>query len=144
MPVIQSTYATNIPAFKAGHVHDMTAADIVSRDVEPAGGIAFGLAVAQGAGSRGVIAYAGTGYLGITVRDRSVRIGELFSQYESARVLRKGPIAVLANVTVAAGDPVYLTAAGLFTNVATSNFQIPGARWEEAVAAGAVGPIFIK
>lgn len=144
MPVIQSTYSTNIPAFKAGHVHDMTAADIVSRDVEPAGGIAFGLAVAQGAASRGIIAFAGTGFLGITVRDRSVRIGELFSQYESARVLRKGPIAVLASVTVAAGDLVYITSAGAFTNSSSGNTVIPNARWEEAVAAGAVGPIFIK
>jgi hypothetical protein len=144
MPAIQSTYSTNIPARKAGHIPDMTQADLISRNVETVAGIAFGVPVAQGADQDGCIAYAGTGFLGITVRDRSVQIGELFSRYESARILKKGPICVLASAAVAAGDPVYITPAGLFTNVATSNFAIPNSRWDTTTASGVLGDIFVK
>lgn len=144
MPAIQTTYSTNIPRTKAGHVPDMTQADLISRNVETVAGIAFGTAVAQGADQDGCIAYAGTGFLGVAVRDRSVAVGELFSRYESARILKKGPISVLASVAVVAGDPVYLTAAGAFTNVATSNFLIPNSRWDTTTALGVLGDIFIK
>lgn len=144
MPAIQTTYTTNIAPRKAGFVPDMTQCDLISRNVETVAGIAFGVPVAQGADQDGCIAYVGTGFLGITVRDRSVLLGELFSRYESARILKKGPISVLASAAVAAGDPVYITAAGLFTNVATSNFLIPNSRWDTTTASGVVGDIFIK
>lgn len=144
MPAIQTVYNTNIPVRKAGHVYDMTQCDKISRTVETAAGIAFGLPVAQGAAPQGCIAYAGTGFLGVTVRDRSVRTGELFSQYESALILKKGPITVLASAAVVAGDPVYVTSAGLFTNVATSNFLIPNSRWDSTAASGVLADIFIK
>lgn len=146
MPSIQDTYVLNIPQYKPGHRPDMTAADVVSRNVETAGGIGMGVPVAQGATPQGVIAYAGTGFFGVTVRDRSIRLtaSDTFARYDSAAVLRKGPICVLASAAVAAGDPVYVTPAGLFTNVATSNFLIPGSRWETTTASGSLGVIFIK
>ncbi|MEJ7685633.1 MAG: hypothetical protein WKG52_00785 [Variovorax sp.] len=144
MPAVQSTYVQNIPAAKAGHVADMTQADLISRTVETVAGVAFGVPVAQGAADKGCIAYAGTGFLGVTTRDRSVLTGELYSRYESARVLKKGPIWVTASVAVVAGDPVYLTPAGLFTNVATANFLIPGARFDTASGIGGLAIVFIK
>lgn len=144
MPTIQTVYNTNIAPRKAGHVFDMTQCDKISRTVETVAGVAFGLPVAQGAAPQGCIAYAGTGFLGVTIRDRSVVTGELFSRYESAEILRKGPITVLASAAVVAGDPVYVTSAGLFTNVATSNFLIPNSRWETTTASGVLGDIFIK
>jgi len=143
MPAIQTTYGANIPRTKAGFIPDMTQADLISRTVETVAGIPFGTPVSQGADQDGCIAYAGD-FLGVASRDRSVAVGELFSRYESARILKKGPISVLASVTVAAKDPVYLTAAGLFTNVATGNTQIPNARWDTNTAAGVLGDIFIK
>jgi hypothetical protein len=144
MPAVQTTYLQNIPAGKAGHVADMTQADLISRTVETVAGIAFGLPVAQGANDKGCIAYAGTGFLGITTRDRSVVTGELYSRYESARILKKGPIWVVASVAVVAGDPVYITPAGAFTNVATANFLIPNARFDTSAGIGALAIIFIK
>lgn len=53
------------------------------------------------------------------------------------RVITKGDIWVTASVAVAAGDPVYLTAAGAFTNVATNNTAINGARWDTSTTAAA-------
>lgn len=144
MPAIQTNYTVNIPGKKAGHIPDMTDADLISRNVETAGGIGFGVAVAQGADDKGCIVFAGTGFLGVTTRDRSVLVGERYSQYESARILRKGPITVFADVAVVAGDAVALTPAGAFTNVATGNTVVPNARWETAAAAGALANIFIK
>ncbi|MCS3467093.1 hypothetical protein M2401_000814 [Pseudomonas sp. JUb42] len=145
MPAIQTTYSTNIAARKLGHIPDMTQADLISRNVETAAGIGFGLPVAQGADENGCIAFAGTGFLGVTARDRSVTVADKFSQYDSARILKKGPITVTASVAVAAGDSVYLTSAGAFTNVSTSNTQIPNSRWDSTTTtAGALADIFIK
>lgn len=144
MPAVQSTYLQNIPAGKAGHVADMTQADLVSRTVETVAGIAFGVPVAQGANDKGCILYAGTGFLGITTRDRSVQVGELYSRYESARILKKGPIWVVASVAVVAGDPVYITAAGAYTNVSSGNFLIPNARFDTSAGIAGLAIIFIK
>lgn len=146
MPAIQSTYLQNIPAYKVGHRPDMTAADVISRTVETAAGIGMGVPVAQGADPKGVIAYAGSGFLGVTCRDRSIRLTatDTFAQYDSAPILKKGPICVLASEAVVAGDPVYLTPAGLFVKTATSNVQIANARWDTTTASGAIGVIFIK
>lgn len=144
MPAIQANYAANIPGKKAGHVPEMEQADLISRTVENTDGIAFGTAVAQGASDKGCIPFAGTGFVGVATRDRSVLVGEKFSRYESARILRKGPITVVASVAVVAGDSVALTAAGAFTNVTAGNTVIPNSRFETSAAAGALADIFIK
>lgn len=148
MPSIQTTFGLNIPFGKPGHVPDMMAVDIDSHDVETAAGIAFGAPVAQGAAPRGVIAYAGAvAVMGFAVRDHSVRspLGtDVYSQYESAAILRKGKIEVTAGATVAAGDPVYVTTAGVLTNSSSGNTLVTGARWETATASGAIGIIYLK
>lgn len=144
MPAVQTSYLTNIPAGKAGHIADMTQADLISRTVETAGGIPFGSAVAQGAADKGVILYAGTGFLGVATRDRSVLVGEQFSQLESARILKKGPIWVAVAAAVAAGAQVYLTTAGVFTSTVGSNFLVPGARFDTSTTGAGLAVIFIK
>ncbi|AJQ46429.1 MULTISPECIES: structural cement protein Gp24 [Pseudomonas] len=144
MPAIQTNYTANIPAKKLGHIPDMTQADLISRTVETVAGIGFGLPVAQGADDKGCILFAGSGFIGVTTRDRSVLAGEQYARYESARILKKGPITVTASVAVVAGDPVYLTPAGAFTNVSTSNVAIPNSRFDTSASAGALANIFIK
>lgn len=146
MATVQTTYPVNIPRTKVGHVPNMLQADIISRTVETVAGVAFGAPVAQGADPLGCIAYAGTGFIGVAVRDRAIRhtAADIFLQYDSARILRKGPISVIAAVNVVAGDLVYVTSAGAFTNSASGNVQIPNSRWETTTLAGAVGDIFIK
>lgn len=144
MPAVQSTYSANISRGRAGFVPNMLAADMISRNVENAGGIPFGAPVAQGASNKGCIPYAGAKFLGFAVRERSALIGEQFSQYESARIMIKGPLLVNAAVAVASRDPVYLTPAGLITNASSGNFLVPGAVFVEATTAAGLVEIFIK
>lgn len=142
MPAVQTTYnATLIPGV-AGAQATMIPATLISRNVEPVAGLGFGVAVAQGATDKGIVAFGGAAnkYVGITMLDRSA-VGttaapDAFAQRTSARVMTKGDIWVQASVQVAAGDPVYLVAAtGLFTNVATANTAVPNARFDTSTTA---------
>lgn len=142
---VQSTYSENIAAAAAGLLGNMTPATLISRTVETAAGVGFGLPVAQGSDDNGCIAYAGSGYLGITVRERSLDPNnpDKFAQYDSARILQKGTVWVQASKAVAAGDSVYITDDGDFTDEATSNFQIPGARWDTSTTEAALALVAI-
>jgi len=137
MPAVQTNYAATLSPGVAGAQATMLPATIISRNVEPANGLAFGVAVAQGATDKGIVAFGGAAnkFVGITMLDRSA-VGttaapDSFAQRSSARVMTIGDIWVQASVQVAAGDPVYLVAAtGLFTNVATDNVAVPDARFD--------------
>jgi len=137
MPAVQTNYAATLAPGVAGAQATMLPATIISRNVEPANGLAFGVAVAQGTTDKGIVAFGGAAnkFVGITMLDRSA-IGttaapDSFAQRSSARVMTIGDIWVQASVQVAAGDPVYLVAAtGLFTNAATDNVAIPNARFD--------------
>lgn len=133
---VQSTYADNISAAKAGLRANMEPARLISRNVEDAAGIAFGLAVAQGTDDNGCKAFAAgdTAILGITTRERSTdpATPDVFAENESALIMTKGCIWVTASVAVDAGDPVYvIPATGAFAKTsASSAVQIAGARWD--------------
>ncbi len=143
---LQINYPDTQPAAIAGAPATMLPATEISRTVEGAA-IAFGKAVEQGATDKSVKTFAGGKYVGIAQLDRSAsgltvvagqvtgRAVDAFGVGESARVRTKGDLWVTAAVAVAAGDAVYLTAAGAFTNVATDNTAIPGARWDTSTTA---------
>lgn len=138
---VQSTYSENIRAAVPGQLVDTIPKTLLSRTVEDAGGLAFGIPVAQGAADKGIRAFT-TGdtaakFIGITVRERSVAAeADQFKQYDSARVLTKGAVWVTASVAVVAGDAVYVVpATGLFTNVDTGNVLIAGARFDTSTTA---------
>lgn len=146
MPSIQTSYFENIRASVPGHIPDMTHADVVSRTVESAAGLGFGLPVFQGTADKAVRVFA-TGdtaakFVGVSVLDRSAGGPNGFVQFESARILLNGPISVTAAVAVKASDPVTVTADGTFSN--TGGITIPNARWDTSAAAGAVANIFLK
>lgn len=136
MPPVQTTYSENIRPGLPGMIVDMIPKTLISRTVEASAGLAFGVPVMQGTADKaGRAAAAGdtaAKFIGISVRDRSVKAeANQYSQYESARVMTKGAIWVTASVQVAAGDPVYFVpASGVWTNVATSNVAVPGARFD--------------
>lgn len=117
---VQTTYQQYIPAGVAGALDEMIPSTLISRTVETAAGIAFGVPVYRGTGDQGVVA-TGTAanYVGFTVLDRSVRVGDIFSQYESARIITDGSLWVNAPTAVADGAAVVL-----------GGVTIPGARWE--------------
>ncbi|KWV17142.1 structural cement protein Gp24 [Xanthomonas translucens] len=136
---LQTTYPdTQAPAV-VGMQATMIPATIISRNVEDAAGITFGKAVYQGATDKGITATSNAKFVGITLLDRSATgvtgNADAFPQRASARVITDGDVWVTASVAVAAGDLVYLTSAGVFTNVATNNTAITGARWDTSTSA---------
>lgn len=133
---IENAYGTVLPAGVPGAQATMIPATFISRNVETAAGIAFGVAVSQGATDKAVIA-GGTAYVGITSLDRSAAGTDTtpdgFPQGASARVQTKGDIWVLAAVAVTAGQPVTFTGAGALSN--TGGTTIPNARWDTSTTA---------
>ena len=128
----------------AGSIATTENRDIKSRTVEDAAGIAFGLAVAQGANDKGIRAVkAGdTKFVGITALDLSSRDDAKFAQYESARILKKGTIWAQVTEAVKAGDDVAVDlATGKFNK---SGAKYPNARFETSGVAGGLAQIELK
>lgn len=128
----------------AGSIATTENRDIKSRTVEDAAGIAFGLAVAQGANDKGIRAVkAGdTKFVGITALDLSSRDDGKFLQHESARILKKGVIWVEVTEAVKAGDDVAVDlATGKFNK---SGAKYPNARFETSGVAGGLAQVELK
>jgi hypothetical protein len=141
----QTTYNETISAARAGMIANEEPSTLISRTVETASGIGFGKVVQQGANDNGCISDLNTSamtadtYLGVTVRERSVRpeTPDTFAQYESARIMRKGVIWVMTDSAVDAGTDVTVTLAtgGLGSAaVAAGIVAIPGARWDSSTS----------
>ena len=128
----------------AGSIATTENRDVKSRTVEDAAGIAFGLAVAQGANDNGVRAVktGDTKFVGITALDLSSRDDAKFLQYESASVLKKGVIWVEVTEDVKAGDDVAVDlATGKFNK---SGAKYPNARFETSAVAGKLAQVELK
>lgn len=129
---IQTDYNATLAPAVAGAQATMVPATIISRNVED-DPIGFGVGVSQGDADKGVVA-GGTDFVGITLLDRSAAgEGDTFRVGDSARVMTKGDVWVSADVAVAAGDPVTMTAAGAFSN--TGGTAIDNARWDTSTTA---------
>lgn len=152
---VQTTYSENISAARAGMIADMQEdINLISRTVETAAGIGFGVVVDQGSGDNGVVVVSGstTDPVGFTVRERSVNPGnpDKFAQYDSARIMTKGVI--WATVTdaggVAAGDDVWMTlATGALSNADVGSgggLQLTGCRWVSSASNGALAKIRVN
>lgn len=153
---VQTNYPDTQPAAVAGAQATMIPATVISRTVEGAA-IPFGRAVKQGTADKGCALFGSgdTVVLGISLLDRSAsgqtvsggqvtgRTPDTFGVGESARVITKGDVWVVAAVQVAAGQPVYVRPSnGDFqpTN-ANSAVQIAGARWDTSAGAGALAVV---
>lgn len=141
---VQTTYNTTHAVAYAGQIANQEQSNLVSRTVETTAGIAFGKPVARGAADDGAIIWAGAGsFLGVTVRDQSAKVdptGALdgFPKGDSARIMTKGVVWVVAGEAVADGDPVHLTAAGAFMKTTTDNTAVAGAVFDTSAASGAL------
>lgn len=139
----QTTYPDNIPAGVVGAQATELAATFVSRDVEDAAGIGFGLPVYQGTADKGITATQSGAIVGVTSRVRSVNpeSPDEYAQYDSARVQTSGDIWVTASLAVDAGDSVYATSGGAWTNSASGNTQLVGARFETSTTGAGLAVI---
>ena len=136
MGTVQSTYADTIDAGYKGALVNLEPRVLISRTVEAAAGLAFGLAVMQGTEDKECVVADGSAFLGVTVRDQSVNPDDpdLFAQYSEARIMTKGVIWVVNSGGVSAGDPVTTLAAGALGT--GSSPLVDGARWETTADTG--------
>ncbi|MFK4871656.1 hypothetical protein [Novosphingobium sp. ZW T3_23] len=140
---VQDTYLTDYAQGFPGMLANGETQNRISRTIEDAAGIAFGKAAFRGAGDHGVTATpAANKFMGVTIADIGVVPGltgtpDVFPQYATASLLKTGVILITVGAAVAQGDQAYVTSAGAFTNVATSNTSIP-ARFDTTAASGGI------
>lgn len=140
----------------AGQVVNTLAARLVSRNVETAAGVAFGVPVKRGATDKScaVMAAGATEVIGITVIDRTVAPSDTspdtYAQYDSANLMTFGDVWVTVTDAggVSDGDDVWvLLADGTFSNADAgggASLKLPGCKWETTAANGAVAQIHVN
>lgn len=146
MAVVQSTFSETIRPAVAGMIANMETYNTVTRTVETAAGIAFGKPAFQGTADDEV-AVTGTAILGITVRDVTLDVvnADKYVEGASAAVMTQGVIWVTAGEAVAAGDPVYVTAAdGTFKKTASGNVAMANARFDTSASNGGLVKVAIR
>lgn len=148
MPAVQTTYPATQAAAYAGMVaNGEWVTNVISRIVDPASGtpVNFGDAVLQGASEQLVLsANGGSGvFRGIAVREPTLPPGnnDQFLATNSVGVLTKGVIWVNAGVAVSPGQAVYVTSAGVLSNVASGNTALANAMWESATSAAGLAKL---
>ncbi len=145
----QTSYARNIPKAYAGLIYALAPHDNVSRDVEGAAGIEFGVVVSRGTDKERQCVLGGTDFLGITYRDLgregAANTGAIkYSEKETAGILREGYIWAFCPTGCNPGDQVkYTDADGVLDSgaAAVGETQLNGARWETVAAAGELAVI---
>lgn len=152
---IQTTYNSTIDAARAGMIANTEHVNFVSKTIETAAGVGFGLPVAQGSADNGVVVSSASAfdYVGFTVREQSLDVSQntdKYSQYDSVRVMTHGILWVLVTDAggVAAGDAVWVTkATGALSNAdagSGASVNLAGCRWESSGANGALAKIRIN
>lgn len=150
MPAVQTSYPTTLRPAVAGMKADMTPEVTISRIVENASGIGFGLAVTQGTGDRQV-RLGGTAFVGVTLMDQAVvhltqqANPDFYPDKDTAVIMQKGTIWVVATTAVTAQAPAYFVpATGAITGDPTGNTAIPNAVFETSAAQGALAVLKLK
>jgi hypothetical protein len=148
MPVVQSTYTSNIPQAVAGMVADMNQYRVDSRNVETVAGIGFGVICGKGASDKGIVVGGPINLVeGVTVRDVTLAFGstpDLYLRYALAGVLKFGDIWVTNSgpgAVVAGNDVTYSNVTGALGTEAVAGAivgPLVGWRWMTSAASGAL------
>ncbi|MBG6211689.1 hypothetical protein IWQ49_006380 [Labrenzia sp. EL_126] len=148
---VQTTYNATISQARVGMIVNTEPNVLISRTVETAAGVGFGVPVQKGVNDNGciVMAAGATEVLGVTVRERSTNpeTPNQYAQYEGARLMRKGVLWVTVTDAggVADGDEVWvLLADGTFSNAdagSSGSVRLGGGRWESTAANGELAKI---
>lgn len=151
MAVVQSTYTSGVAFGQPGMVADGETSNRISRTVEDAAGIAFGKAVFRGTGDHGCTATPSatvSSQYGFSIANMAIVpypggvAADIYPQYSSAGILTLGEMWVNSAVAVADGDQVYITSAGLITNVLTSNTLMSGWYFNDTTTAAGLVRIY--
>lgn len=144
MAVIQGTYTDQVAPGFPGMVANAETSNRITRTIEDAGGIAFGKAAFRGVGDHGVTGTpAANTFMGITIAHEALALlpgstPDVFPTLSNVPLMTLGVIWVTAGASVADGDQVYVTSAGAFTNVSTSNVILPGWYFDTTAASGSL------
>lgn len=150
MPTVQNTYSNGLAVAFAGMIATTRPNTLISREVETA--LGFGLAAVQGTADYQVqpLDNVADKFVGISVREQSVNIvaasPDVYPVKSTALIMTIGDIWLQASVAVAAGDPVYVTPAGAWTNVSNSNANqlITDARWDTSTSGAGLAICALK
>lgn len=144
MPI---TYSNILAAYAVGRRVNMEEWNAITRTLEGATPVGFGVPVIAGTGAHTCAPLSATGQnvLGITEADPTLpRPGDAYAQYDNVPICESGVIGVLlgANVTKGAQARFDITNKN-WTGAAASGtvLTIPGAQFDEAGSSGAVGKI---
>lgn len=150
MAVIQSTYSENIDDAVNGMLANANN-EVITKIVEETNGIGFGVACSQGTADNqaDLGASAATGFIGISVRDRSLvnESGQEADEYQDGQniaLLVRGEIWVTTGGAVNDGDDVtFNSTTGVLSSAATSGsqFAITGARWMTTASSGGLARV---
>lgn len=149
----QTSYSINQGKAYAGLIYAQAPHDIVSRAVETAAGIGFGVAVTRGTDADRQIDLAGSAsFLGITIRslehEGAANTGAIkWDETETAGVMRKGYIWAVCPAGCVPGDAVkYTDGTGVLNAGAAGadETQLDGATWETTAAAGELAVIRLE
>jgi hypothetical protein len=140
----QTSYDIRQDKAYAGLIYAQAPHDIVSRAVETAGGIAFGVAVTRGTDPDKQIVLGKSGdFLGITVRSLEKEGGDAgaiqWNAKETAGVMRSGYIWAVCPTGCVPGDAVnYADGTGVLDSGAAGagSTSLDGASWETTAVAG--------
>jgi len=149
MAVVQSTYSERMPIAVAGLLADMRDWDGISRNVETAAGIGFGLAVSRGTDTEGGAVLGGTvtGFLGVSQRDVTLEANATPDEYQQNTemgILTAGTIWVEVTGTPDPTDPVHFNATtGVFAASGGSG-PVLGARFVSTTITGQFGKTLCK
>ncbi|MDK4720124.1 hypothetical protein PH552_12295 [Rhizobium sp. CNPSo 3968] len=133
MATYQTTYS-NAPAKGLhGQISSEEKCNKISRTVEDAAGIKFGVPVQRGAGDHGVVAMAAGKFLGIAVLNPAVppvapgsTLVDGYPQYFTGAFMTTGTMYVTAGGAVAdGGDVYYNTSTGRYVGAAGTNIIGP-------------------
>lgn len=146
MAVVQDTYNSAPAVGFPGMVANGETSNRISRTVEDAAGIGFGVAAFKGAGDRGGTKVVGTAatFLGFVIADHGQPVlpggvaADIVPRYQSAGILTLGAMDVVIQDDVTDQAPVYIDAAtGLITDTSSGNIAT-GWIFDDTAAAGAI------
>lgn len=143
MAVLQNTFNEDVQVGYPGMEADGELSNIITRTLESAS-VGFGKAVFRGTADRGTVTTPAAGtLLGFTLSNPSLpvtadRAADTYITKDNLRIKNRGKIWVTAGAAVADGDAVYITSAGVITNVATDNIAATGWEFDDTAASGAL------
>lgn len=144
MGINQSDYPSGISAAYEGMLVSTEPNNLISRQAETA--IEFGRLVVQGTADNQVVEASALGELvrGISVRDSSA-VGTNFAVNDSALIIDRGPLYVMAGAACAAGAPVYMIlATKRFTSATAGNLAVPNAVFDTSGVDGELVKVRLK